>query len=114
MNNNNAEQPGGDILLVPVLTIDVTPDEHGWLHHKEASIAIAGAGPNLGGPAALVVQGKLTGCDESAAGVLALMLYSATSITIYGSGHGIPQLLDGLRRAITQERAWRAEIARAK
>ncbi|MEU7742004.1 hypothetical protein [Nonomuraea sp. NPDC049158] len=114
MSNEDVGQPGENILLVPVLTVEVTPDERGWLHYIEASIAIAGAGPNIGGPAALVVQGKLMGCDESAAGVLALMLHDATSITIYGSGPGMPQLLDCLRRAIAQERAWRAKKARAK
>lgn len=109
MHNEDAGLVGENILLVPVLTLEVAADEHGWLRYEEASIAIAGTGPNIGGPAALFIKGKLMGCDESAAGTLALMLHSATSITIYGSGPGMSQLLDCLRRAIAQERKWRAE-----
>jgi hypothetical protein len=111
MYNEDAEQPGGDILIIPVLTIEVTPDEQGWLQCDEAVRAIAGSGPNLAGPAAVLVRGELAGCGQPAAAMLAAVLYKASAITVYGRGHGVAEFLSYLRNAIAQERAWRAREA---
>lgn len=109
MNNEDADRLGENIPLIPVLTLEVAPDERGWISYDDALKAVVGSGPNIGGPAAVFVCGELSGCAQNAAMMLATTLAGATSITIYGRGHGISQFTTALRSAITQERQWRIE-----
>ncbi|MFI6299574.1 hypothetical protein ACIBEJ_48825 [Nonomuraea sp. NPDC050790] len=107
MTNKDAEQPGDDILLIPVFTIEVRPDRWGWLRYAQAEKAAAGRSASLREPAALMVRREISGCDQMAAMVLASVLCNATSVTIYGRGPGMAQLTRSLRQAIAHERAWR-------
>lgn len=113
VNNEDAEQPGADILLVTVHAIEVSPDQHGWLNREHAEKAVRASGVAAAGEAAaLMVHGALKGCAPDAAMALASVLRQAGSVTIYGHGCGIPHLVTYLRSAIARERAWAAGVRR--
>lgn len=113
MNNDDAEQPGESIMVLAVYTIEVSPDQRGWLSREQAEITLHTSSIAAAGQvAALTVRSTLNGCDPGAAVALASVLRQAASVTIYGHGRGIPHLVTYLRSAIAQERAWATGVHR--
>jgi hypothetical protein len=110
MHNEDVEQPGENIMVLAVYTIEVSPNQRGWLTREQAETALRDSGIAAASQAAaLIVRGTVRGCDPGAAVALASVLRQAASVTIYGSGRGIVQLVGYLRTAIARERAWAAK-----
>ncbi|MEU4225833.1 hypothetical protein AB0F17_16185 [Nonomuraea sp. NPDC026600] len=113
MSNADAEQSGENIMVLAVHTIEVSPDQHGWLNREQTEKALRTSNVAAAGQAAaLMVHGTLKGCAPDAAMALASVLRQADSVTIYGHGCCIPHLVTYLRSAIARERAWAAGVHR--